>query len=161
MPLDADTDDQDQSEAFDETLTEGDDNFGERTNADVKRDTYDATYALGDGDTDDESGEADASDLDDEALAGMEGDADEDDLDDDNAEVGPLAVDNVVDFTADRDFRDRDAADGVAAHSPDEAEVISMGDANDLASLESGETLADLEPDDVSDEELENLGYKE
>ncbi|CAN5156467.1 hypothetical protein BH09PSE2_BH09PSE2_08120 [soil metagenome] len=161
MPTDLDADDQDQSEAFDETLTEGDDNFGEPTNADVKPDTYDATYALGDGDTDDESGEADAADRDDDALAEMEGDADEDDLDDDNAEVGPLAVDNIVDFTSDRDFPSRDDLDGVAAHSADEAEVISMGDANDLAALESGQTLAELEPDDVSDEELKSLGYKD
>ncbi len=155
------TDDQDQAEAFDETLTEGDDNFGEPTNADIKRDTFDATYALGDGDTDDESGEADAADLDDETLSGMDGAADEDDLDDDNAEVSPLATDNIVDFTSDRDFPNRDDADGVATHSANEAEVISMGDANDLAKLESGETLADLEPDDVSDEELAALGYKE
>ena len=66
MALDDAGDDQDQSEAFDETLTEGDDNFGEPTNPDIKLDTYDATYALGDADDDDETAAKDADEMTDE-----------------------------------------------------------------------------------------------
>ena len=161
MPLDADTDDQDQSEAFDETLTEGDDTFGEPTNPDVAKDVLDSTYALGDGDTDDESAALDADELTDEQLDGMEGDADEDDLDDDNSEVGVGAADDVTDFAADTDFDDEDIADGVAAHPPNEADVVAMGDINDLAALGDGQGLSELEPDDVSDEDLAELGYTE
>lgn len=161
MPLDADTDDQDQSEAFDETLTEGDDNFGEPTNPDVAKDVLDSTYALGDGDTDDESEALDADELTDEQLDGLEGDADDDDLDDDNAEMGESSTDDVTDFAADADFEDEDVTDGVSAHSPDEADVIAMGDINDLAALGDGQSVSACEPEDVSDEDLEKLGYME
>ena len=161
MPLDVDGDDQDQSEAFDETLTEGDDNFGEPTNPDVARDVLDSTYALGDGDTDGESEALDADELTDEQLEGLEADADDDDLDDDNAEMGESSDDDITDYAADTDGEDEDLADGVAAHSPTEAEVVAMGDINDLAALGDGQSVSDLEPDDVSDEDLEELGYTE
>ena len=98
----------------------------------------DSTYALGDGDTDGESEAADADELSDEQLDGLEGDADEDDLDDDNAEMGESSTDDITDFAADSDAEDEDLADGVAAHSPDEADVIAMGDINDLAALGDG-----------------------
>lgn len=164
MAADVNADDfdaQDAAEAFDETFTEGDANFGEPTNPDVKRDVLDTTYALGDGDTDDESAALDENEITDEELEDLEADGDEDDLDDDNRGMGPTADENVPDFTADVDTEDEDLVDGVAAHSRDEAEVIAMGDINDLAALGSGGGLAELEPDDVSDEDLEELGYKE
>jgi hypothetical protein len=157
----ADGDDQDQAEAFDETLTAGDDVYGEPDSPDVARDAYDVTSADGDDADDDEADEADAADFDDEALDDLDGDADEDDLDDRGADSGPLADDNVQDFSTDRDGADEDRVDGVAAQAPEEAEVIAMGDLNDLSALETGRTVSDLEPDDVSDEALEDLGYKD
>ena len=159
--VDADFDDQDQSEAFDETLTEGDANFGEPTNPDIRPDVLDTTYALGDGDTDGDTEALDADEISDAELESMTGDAEEDDLDDDDSDMGPLSQDDIKNFTADTDYVDEDQVDGVAAADPDEAEVIAMGDDNDLAKLASDTTLADLEPDDVSDEDLEDLGYKE
>lgn len=160
MALNDDGDDQDQSESFDETLTEGDDAFGEPTNPDVTRDVYDATYALGDADDDDETAAKDADEMSDEDLddpTSME--ADEDDLDDDGADTDALSADNVADFSTDVDGPDDDAEDGVSAHGADEAEVISMGDINDLANLADGHSMSEVEPDNVSDADLKALGY--
>ena len=162
MALDADGDEQDQSEAFDETLTEGDENFGEPTNPDVKRDTYDATHALGDADDDDETAALDTDEMTDDDLDDPTSlEADEDDLDDDGADTDALSADNVTDFSAEVDGEDEDGEDAVTAHGKDEADVVAMGDINDLANLADGHTMSEVEPDDVSDEDLKELGYKD
>lgn len=149
---------QDQAETFDETLVDGDEVTGEPVNADIARDVYDSVYAVGDGVDEDEA--ADADELSDEALDDMDGAQDEDDLDDAGADTGPLSDDDVVDFTRDIDDpKAFDAHDG--ARGRDEADVFAMGDANDLATLEESARVSDFEPDDVSDEDLEDLGYSE
>ena len=98
---------QDVAEAYDETLTDGDETDSDAL--DLRRDTYDAVTALGDGDVegdDDEMDAADETDDDLQEIAELADQQDEDDLDDGNSDKDPLAVDDIPDRTNDRDFID-------------------------------------------------------
>ena len=152
---------QDVAETYDETLTDGDETDSDAL--DLRRDTYDAVTALGDGDLEGDEDAMDASDETDADLDEMSDLADqqeEDDLDDGNTDKDPLASDNIPDRTNDRDFADADDVDGVSAHPADEPTVVSMGDVDALGG-EAGLRVADLESDSLSDSDLEELDYKE
>ncbi len=152
---------QDTAETYDETLTDGDETDSDAL--DLRRDTYDAVTALGDGDLEgDEDGmdAADETDDDLDEIAELSDQQEDDDLDDGNTDRDPLAADNVPDRTNDRDFADADDVDGVSAHLGDEPTVVSMGDVDALGG-ERGLRTADLESDSLSDSDLEELDYKE
>lgn len=152
---------QDTAEAFDETLTDGDETDSDAL--DLRRDTYDAVTAVGDGDLegdDDEMDAADETDNDLREIAEVTSQQDEDDLDDGNSDAGPLAADNIPDFTGTGDFADADDVDGVSAQPSEEPTTISMGDVDALGG-ETGARLADLESDALSDSDLAELDYKE
>lgn len=164
MPDTPDTDGydaQDVAETYDETLTDGDETDSDAL--DLRRDTYDAVTAAGDGDLEgdeDEMDAADETDADLEEIAEVEDQMDADDLDDGNTDTDPLASDNIPDFTSDRDFADADDVDGVSAAPSEDPTVISMGDVDALGG-ERGERVADLESDSLSDSDLAELDYKE
>lgn len=153
---DNDFDEQDTAEVFDEEAT------GELA-TDAGRDVFDSTTALGDGDVD---GDEDALDADEEAdddledIAEVSDQEDADDLEGTNADADSLAVDDIPDFTSDRDFADADDVDGVSRRSPDDAELVSMGDVDRLGG-QQGTRLSDLESDSLSDSDLVELDYKE
>lgn len=152
---------QDTAEAYDETLTDGDETDSDAL--DLRRDTYDAVTKLGDGDLEgDEDGmdAADESDDDLDEIAELSDQTEEDDLDDGNTDADPLASDNIPDRTNDRDFADADDIDGVSAHPSEEPTIVSMGDVDALGG-ERGERVADMESDSLSDSDLEDLDYKE
>ena len=152
---------QDVAETYNETLTDGDETDSDAL--DLRRDTYDAVTALGDGDVEGDDDEMDAADETDDDLAEIAETTyqeDEDDLDDGNTDAGPLSADNIPDRTNDRDFADADDVDGVSAHPADEPAIMSMGDVDALGG-ESALRTADLESDSLSDSDLEELDYKE
>lgn len=152
---------QDVAETYDETLTDGDETDSDAL--DLRRDTYDAITAVGDGDLegdDDEMDAADETDDDLDEIAEVTDQQDQDDLDDGNTDTGPLAGDNIPDFTGTRDFADADDVDGVSRHPDSEPTVVSMGDVDALGG-EQGLRTADLESDALSDSDLEDLDYKE
>lgn len=152
---------QDAAETYDETLTDGDETDSDAL--DLRRDTYDAVTALGDGDVEGDDDEMDAADETDDDLAEIAETTyqeEEDDLDDGNTDTGPLASDDLPDRTNDRDFADADDVDGVSAHPTDEPTVIGMGDVDAMGG-EAGLRTADLESESLSDSDLEELDYKE
>lgn len=152
---------QDTAEAYDETLTDGDETDSDAL--DLRRDTYDAVTALGDGDVEGDEDEMDASDETDDDLseiAELEDQKDIDDLDDGNTDMDPLGVDDIPDRTNDVDFADADDIDGVSAHPSEEPTIVSMGDVDALGG-ERGERVSDMESDSLSDADLQELDYKE
>ena len=152
---------QDTAETYDETLTDGDETDSDAL--DLRRDTYDAVTALGDGDVEgdeDEMDAADETDADLQEISELQYQEDADDLDDGNTDSGPLAGDNLPDRTNDRDFPDEDDIDGVSSAASEEPTIVSMGDVDALGG-ETGARLADLESDALSDSDLAELDYKE
>lgn len=167
LDADSDFDAQDVAETFDETLTDGDEN-ADSDALDIRPDVYDAMTKLGDEDVEgaDDAYDADEEDddlldsLDDEGRSADSPDEDGDDLVD---RVGlgpePLAGDNLPLTTTDKDFADPDDVDGVSAHEDSEPEEISLADVDSLGGAR-GERVADLESDNLSDSDLEELGYE-
>ena len=169
MDADSDTDAQDVAEAFDETLTDGDET-ADSDAYDIRPNSYDATSKLGDGDLLGLDDALDADEEDDETLDGLDDegrsadspDEDGDDLvDHDDRQTDPLAGDNEQLASTDKDVPDADDEDGVAAHAASEPEEVSMSDgAIDALGGARGERVADLESDTLSDSDLKELGYE-
>ena len=152
---------QDTAEAYDETLTDGEETDSDAL--DLRRDTYDAVTGQGDADLEGDDDEMDASDETDddlEQISELQDQQEEDDLDDGNTDSGPLSGDDIPDRTNDRDFADADDIDGVSARSSEEPTVVSLGDVDALGG-ERGERVSDLESDSLSDADLIELDYKE
>jgi len=137
------------AEVFDETHY-GEDGEAEFSTLDELPDVYDATQALGDA-RDDEALDAadyDPEDLDDEAL---ETDEDVDDNLDDALE------DRADDELAEEE--DLDAEDGVDELEWDEAEVMAVADVDPVTDPDD-EEADEYEAEDLSDEDLHELGYQ-
>jgi hypothetical protein len=137
----------DSAEVFDETHY-GDD--AEFSTLDELPDVYDATQALGDSREDDalDAADYDPGDLDDEAL---ETDADIDDNLDDALE--DWAEDDDV------DEQDVDGEDAVDELEWDEAEVMAVADVDPVTDPED-EEADEYEAEDLSDDDLRDLGYE-
>lgn len=143
-------DDQDQSEIFDEDNTNLDERrFGgpDREAFEDLPDVYDATSAVGDDD-DDEA--VIAEEMDDSEIVAAEAEYDIEDPEDDDL----LRRDGEGFNTA-----AVDGLTGVGASASDEVELIYAGDLNNMAG--AGSSARDLESDELSDEDLEDLDYKE
>lgn len=145
-------DEQDQSEIFDEDMTDDVDSGPrqhEMKTFEEMPDVVDVTSASGDGFLDDV--EMDAADFDEEAL-------DDEDLEEDLYETAPELTDgDDLDATDDVDLDD---ADGVTARTSDEVELVYAGDLYDAAGAKSSaarfESRGELDQDEVDD-----LGYGE
>lgn len=165
MPADLpDYDAQDTAEVLDEDnllpdsdrMKGGDDGL----TFDSMPDVFDSTYARGDADVDGDDEALDADEESDELLKtlGDEGD-DEDSLDDDDP-VDALDADRLPDETLDVDFEDGDIVDGTARLDRDEVELVDVADADSLGGA-SAISVADLESETLSDEDLMELDYKD
>jgi len=141
---DTDFEEQDLAEAFDEDATAGDDRLRERPTFDELPDVYDATTAVGDADDDDALiGE----DMDDDEIIAAERDADEADFEDDDLR------------TRDGEHLRLSGVDDDEETSENEVELRFVGD---LEGVDSDRLATrDLESDELSDEDLEDLDYKE
>jgi hypothetical protein len=140
-------DEQDQSEVFDETHLDEDD--AEFVTLDEMQDVFDATQALGDGR---DILALDAAELDPDALddEDLEQDEDVDDgLDDDLEDV---------EEQGDIDVEDADEEDGVTELQWDEADIESVADV-DAVTDPDDEQSDEYESEELSDEELRELGY--
>lgn len=142
-------DEQDQSEAFDEDMTDDVDhgpNQHEMKTFEEMPEVFDATSARGDAVDDDARDAGDFAD----------GDLDDDDLEEDAYETAPELTDgDDLDATDDDDLDD---LDGVSAAPGDEVELVYAGDLLDArgarASAAPFESRGELDQDDVDD-----LGY--
>ena len=142
-------DEQDQAEVFDETHLDDDAEF---VTLEEMPDVYDATRALGDSrDTQAlDADELDPATLDDEDLE------DDEDLDDSvHDELEDEEEDDDVD-----DDDDSDAEDGVDMLDLDEAEVEDVADVDDATDPDDDDEAA-YESEDLSDCDLEDLGYRD
>ena len=138
-------DDQDNAEAFDEDATAGDDRLlRERSTFEELPDLLDVTHAVGDDD-DDEAliGE----EMDDDEIIAAEQDADDDDYEDDDLR------------TRDPEHLRAAAIDDGDEIEEDEVELRYGGDLNEIS--DSRLSARDLESDELSDEDLEELDYRE
>ena len=135
VTLDVGLDEQDQAEVFDETNLDDDAEF---VTLEEMPDVYDATRALGD-----------SRDL--EAL-------DADELDPAMLDDEDLEDDEDVDDEIDED--DLDEEDGVARLDRDEVELEDVAEVDDATDPDD-ENEADYESEDLSDTDLEDLGYRD
>jgi hypothetical protein len=138
-------DDQDNAEAFDEDATAGDDRLlRERSTFEELPDLLDVTRAVGDDD-DDEAliGE----EMDDDEIIAAEEDADDDDYEDDDLR------------TRDAEHLRAAAVDDGDMIEEDEVELRYVGDLSEIG----GDRISarDLESDELSDEDLEELDYRQ
>lgn len=145
-------DEQDQSEVFDEDMTDDVDSGPrqhEMKTFEEMPDVIDVTSAAGDGALDDV--EMDAADFEDGSL-------DDEDLEEDAYEFADEEVDG--DDLDSTDAEDLDEADGVTARASDEVELVYAGDLYDAAGAKSSaarfESRGELDQDEVDD-----LGYGE
>ncbi|MEO6339888.1 MAG: hypothetical protein ABIO39_07620 [Caulobacteraceae bacterium] len=137
-------DDQDNAEAFDEDATAGDDRLlRERATFEELPDVYDATHAVGDDD-------------DDEAMIGEEMDDDEIIAAEQDAQDGDYEDDDLR--TRDGESLRAAALDDGDEIGDDEVELRFAGDLNEVDSARL--STRDLESDELSDEDLEELDYK-
>jgi len=137
-------DDQDNAEAFDEDTTEGDDRLlRERSTFEELPELFDATHAVGDDDDDEARiGE----EMDDDEIIAAEEDAAEADYEDDDLR------------TRDGEYLRAAALDDGDELAEDEVELRFTGDLNEVDSRRL--STRDLESDELSDEDLEELDYK-
>jgi hypothetical protein len=144
-----DLDEQDQTEAFDETHL--DEDAAEFLTAEEAPDVFDVTQALGDGR---DVRSLDAADFDAEAL-------DDEDLEDDE-DVDDDLDDDLEDEEEDDgiDDEDPDDEDAVAELEWDEADVETIADV-DLVTEPDEEAADDYESEGLSDRTLAELGYAE
>jgi hypothetical protein len=137
------TDDQDQSEVFDEDNTDGD--AAEFKTFEELPDLLDVTSAQGDAV---DSEELDEADFDEDAI--------EDDEFEDDDEV--VATDGYEE--TDEEDDDLDDADGVTARSSDEAPLIYVGDVDGRRGAQA--SAAHFESrGELNDSDLEDLGYQD
>ena len=136
-------DDQDNAEAFDEDTTGGDDRFAERATFEELPELFDATHAVGDDD-DDEA--AIGEEMDDDEIIAAEADADDDDYEDDDLR------------TRDGEHLRAAAVDDGDEIADDEVELRFAGDLHEVDTARLA--TRDLESNELSDEDLEDLDYK-
>jgi hypothetical protein len=161
--LDAEFDEQDQSEVFDEDNT-NDVDRGPGEEAEQFEDlvdVYDATSAVGDDDDEDAliGDELDDADI---VASARDNDDDDDDLEDDDlARRDDVMFDQEEDISdfADVDAEDPDDVDEIAALASDEVELEYSGDLDDRAGAASAAQT--LEAENLSDEDLRELDYKD
>jgi hypothetical protein len=163
--LDADFDDQDQSEVFDEDNNELEEQrYSGRENEQTLEDlpdVLDVTQAVGDDD-DEEAGIGEEMDDDEIVARARDNDEDDDDLEDDDlARRDEEAFEPEGDLTslADADAADLDDVDRVDALEPDEVPLEYVGDLNDLEGAASA--AQGLEAERLSDADLRELDYKD
>jgi hypothetical protein len=146
QPDTAKQDEQDLAEVFDEANLDDDAEF---VTLEEMPDLYDVTSALGDAR---ETKAVDAADLDPEGL-------DEEDLEDDEDVDGDLD-DDLEDDKEDR-ASDEDAdEDAIDRLERDEADVENVADVDEVTDPDD-EDADEYESEDLSDEDLQDLGYKE
>ena len=157
-----DTDGQDVAEVFDEDNTNEDEaRIGGREDAEQFEDipdVYDVTTRVGDASDDEaEIGE----DLDDDEIVDEARDDDDDDDEDDDlgARQGEAGGAAVPDDENDLGPDDPDLLDGIDKEEPDEVELTYAGDLSNVEGATSG--VADLESEELSDDDLEDLDYKD
>ncbi len=155
-------DDQDVAEAFDEDNT----NIESRRQGGAEDaeqfedipDVYDVTSKV--GDRDDEDAEIGEDMDDDEIVDSAENDDDDDEEDDDlKARHGEGGAAEDPDDEADLGEEDPDLTDAIDAKNPHEVELSYAGDLTDLAGASS--SAADMESDTLSDDDLQDLDYKD
>ena len=141
-------DEQDQAEVFDETHLDEDAEF---VTLEEMPDVYDATQALGDSR---DLSALDADELDPAML-------DDEDLEDDE-DLDDGIHDELEDREEDDDIdeEDIDGEDGVDRLELDEAELEDVADV-DAATDPDDENEAAYESEDLSDDDLEDLGYRD
>ena len=159
-----DYDDQDVAEVFDEDNTNIEGRRQGRAD-DAEQfedipDVYDVTSKV--GDQDDEEAEI-GEDMDDDEIvaSATDRDDDDDDLEDDDLVgrhgEGTSAED--PDDENDLGEDDPDLVDGLGAKDPDEVELSYAGDLTNVAGATS--SAADMESDELSDDDLRELDYKD
>ena len=159
-------DPQDQAEAFDEDISRdpGQGPGPDMTTFEELPDVLDVTRALGDADVDDVLGAEDADEIDDEELSALGDDlAYEDDEDAEDDTIVDALEDEPEDTNlyGDDDEDDLDTADGMAAVAADEAELEYVESLDETTS-NAGRAARHLESrGELSDDDLEELGYKE
>ena len=144
--VDGDRDDQDQSEVFDEDnqdLGEPGGHSSEMRTFEELPDLLDMTHAVGD---DDDEAALIAEELDDDDIIRLESDAELADVEDD-----PGGDD--IDVAA------GEAEPAMSRGADDEVELEFTGDLDELAVDGSGP--ASMEASDLSDEDLDDLGYSD
>ena len=154
-------DDQDGAEAFDEDNTN--DDLARSGGEDAEQfedlpDVYDVTTRVGDADDDEaEIGE----DLDDDEIVADARDDDDDDLEDDDlaARHGEGYAGQDPADENDLGLDDPDLLDGIDEEEPDEVELTYAGDLSDVEGAGSG--AAEMESETLSDDDLEDLDYKD
>ena len=158
-----DHDDQDVAEVFDEDNTNIE---GRRQGAEDAEqfedipDVYDVTSRVGDRDDDEaEIGE----DMDDEDIVAGARDRndDDDDLEDDDLKARHGEELKAEDPSDENDLGpdDPDLLDGIDKEDPDEVELSYQGDLMDVAGASS--SAADMESEELSDDDLRELHYKD
>ena len=159
-----DYDDQDVAEVFDEDNTNIEsERQGNREDAEQFEDipdVYDVTTRV--GDSRDEDGEI-GEDMDDEEIVqdARDNDDDDDDLEDDDlAGRHPegLSAEDPADEN-DLGPNDPDLDDKIDKEEPNEVELTYVGDLNDVEN--AGSSAADMESDELSDDDLRDLDYKD
>ena len=164
MPSDrADYDDQDQAEVFDEDvmLDSGVGPSGDMKTFEELPDVYDVTHALGDADVDEVHGAQDADELEEEDLVGIGDDLDYDEEAEDDTLADDLEDEPEDTAIYDDDEDDLDTADGIAALRADEAELEYVENLDETRS-NAGRAARHLESKgELSDTDLEELGYKD
>jgi hypothetical protein len=123
-------------------------------------DVYDSTQAVGDDDEDDETIAEDFED-DDDLVDASTDEAEADDEDDDlrTRDGQKRHSEDRLDDEADADSLDSDDKDGVDAADPKDVDLAFVGDMTNVAGAQY--SAADLESDTLSDDDLEELDYKE
>ena len=167
MPSESDLpeyDEQDQAEAFDEDvmLDSGQGPGPDMMTFEELPDVYDVTTALGDADVDEVHAAEDADEIDDEELAALGDDlAYDDEAEDDTIDDALEDEPEDTNLYGDDDGEDVDEVDGVDDLEDDEAELEYVDNVDETRS-NAGRAARHLESrGELSDEDLEELGYKE
>ena len=159
-----DIDGQDVAEVFDEDNTNDEaERYGGREDAEQFEDipdVYDVTSRVGDEDDDEaEIGE----DMDDDEIvqSATDNDDDDDDLEDDDLVARHAEGYSGEDPGEENDLGpdDPDLRDGVGKTAPHEVELTYAGDLGNVEGATS--SAADLESDELSDDDLRDLDYKD
>ena len=155
---------QDQAEAFDEDvmLDPGQGPGAEMATLEELPDVYDVTTALGDADVDEVHTAEDAAEIEDEELDALGDDlAYDDEAEDDSIDDALEDEPEDTILYGDEEEEDLDTADGVASLEGDEAELEYVENLDETRS-NAGRAARHLESrGELSDEDLEELGYKE
>ena len=139
-------DEQDQAKTFDETHLDDDAEF---VTLEEIPDVYDATRALGDS-RDLEA--LDADELDPDALDGEALEEDED--------LSDQLLDDLEDDEEDDEIDGEDDEDGAERLEPDEVPLTDVADV-DAETDPDDDDEADYESENLSDDDLEDLGYRD